>query len=113
MQIIPLEAIPNQQLNVLLDGSPITLAVYSRAGFLYLDIGRGTEWIARGMLIVPGESILRASVSFDGHLVMIDTRSQLDTPSAPVWDELGSRYVLYHMTSAEYARYAPVAGVPV
>ena len=113
MQIIPLEAIPNQQLNILLDGSPITLAVYSRAGFLYLDIGPGTEWTARGMLIVPGESILRTSVNFTGHLVMIDTRSQLAAPSEPAWDGLGTRYVLYHMTSAEYARYAPVAGVPV
>lgn len=113
MQIIPLEAIPNQQLNVLLDGSPITLAVYSRAGFLYLDIGQGTEWTARGMLIVPGESILRASVNFTGHLVMIDTRSQLAEQSDPKWAELGSRYVLYHLTDDEYARYAPVAGVPV
>lgn len=120
MQTIPLEPIPNQQLNIILSGQHITLAVYSRAGFCYLDIGIGGDWTARGMLIVTGESILRKGLSFTGHLVLVDVRSRLDAqfdPASdltadPVWTGLNTRYVLYYMTDDEYTRYAAVAGVP-
>lgn len=119
MQTIPLEPIPNQQLNVVLFGQNVTLAVYSRAGFCYMDIGIGGEWTAKGMLIVTGESILREDVPLTGRLVLVDVRSRLTMqydPSSglssdPVWTGLNDRYVLYYMTEDEYQQYAEAAGV--
>ena len=120
MQTIPLEPIPNQQLNIILSGRNVTLAVYSRAGFCYLDLGMGGDWTARGMLIVTGESILRDGADFPGRLVLVDVRSRLDAqfdPSMdmnadPIWTQLNDRFMLYYMTDNEYQTYASAAGVP-
>ena len=103
MQTIPLEPIPNQQLNIILSGRNVTLAVYSRAGFCYLDLG-----------------MLRDGADFPGHLVLVDVRSRLDAqfdPSMdlnadPIWTQLNDRFMLYYMTDDEYQVYASAAGVP-
>lgn len=111
MQQIPLISSDNQQLNVILANQNCTVALYERAGFFYLDLGINADYILRGILIVPGESILPVRPVFSGHIVMIDTLAPLDAQTQPTVAGLGDRYQLMYMTDDEYAQYSAAAGV--
>lgn len=98
---VPLIALPNQQLNVTLDGQNCTIAVYQRDESLYLDLYVGQTCIRTGAICIPTAPIITGSTAFKGQLYIVDTLSQPDAQSNPVYTGLGDKFKLIYLTQEQ------------
>lgn len=99
MQIIPLRAIPSQELQVVLSGQDCTIFLYWRHGRLYMDLTAGMTPVCRGAMCQCGASITQfPSTAFTGSLHFWDT---LGRQAAPKWDGLGDRFCLVYIPAGE------------
>lgn len=103
MQKIPLLALPNQQLNVVLGDQNVTLAIYDRADFCYIDLAAGQDYVVRGRLINPAENLIPAGRGFTGQIMVIDMERLPEEQDPPVYTGLGSRWEMFYMTDDEAA----------
>ena len=94
MQIIPVDAIPNQTINVQLAGQNCTLNIYQKSTGLYMDV------LVNGILIIGGvicqnlNRIVRSLyLGFIGDFCFIDTQGKTN----PVFSGLGVQYVLAYL----------------
>lgn len=98
---IPLQAIPNQQFQVVLDGQNCTLHIYQRGDFLYMDVECEGAEIRTGAICLPDISLTNYdSADFSGMLFFIDT---LGKGAVPTYEELGDRFILCYATADEVA----------
>ena len=98
MTTIPLQPIPSQELQVLLDGQPCTLSVYWRHWRLYADLYVGDEAVFLGAVCLNGQAVNQSpSADFSGTLVFVDTRGA----QHPRWDGLGDRWRLVYLPDGE------------
>ena len=101
MQIIPLRAIPAQELQVILDGQECTIALFWRWGRLYMDLTVGAVAVCRGAICQNGASIMQfPSTAFVGSLHFWDI---LGKQAAPQFDGLGGRFCLIFLSEGEEA----------
>jgi hypothetical protein len=92
-QIVPLQAVPNQTLQVQLDGQPCIINLYQTAYALFIDLYVGNSLIACGVICENLNRIVRyAYRGFVGDLAFVDTQGSTD----PVYTGLGSRYQLLY-----------------
>lgn len=101
---IPLIAVPNQELNIILNGQSCTIAIYQRSEHVYLDLYVGSELIRQGSLCIPTAPILSKPCNFSGQLYIVDFDSQPSNQANPNYTELGSRFKLYYVTEDEEAQ---------
>lgn len=98
MQEITLNAIKSQRVTVSLNNTSYTIRIHQRSTGLFLDIYLGESAIAQGILCLNCNWVVRYSyLGFPGDLVFVDKKGS----SAPYWDELGSRFRLYFLTTSE------------
>lgn len=91
MQIVPLQAVPSQQLQISLGGQSCQIAVYSQNTGLYVDVNvNGVDFsigvIARNL----GPLVPTMYLGFIGNLLFVDTQGTSD----PVYTGLGSYGVI-------------------
>lgn len=99
MQKIPLEAIPNQNFNIVLDGQSCIVHLYQRGEYMYLDISSNGVWVRQGVICLTNINLLNYPLlDFSGMLFFGDLSGKNGTPN---YKELGSRYVLFYATEAE------------
>lgn len=104
MQKIPLAAIPSQQLNLVLNGQNVTLAIYVRAGFMYLDLAVDTAWIQYGRLITPGVLILPGTVpGFSGNFLILDMYRDITEQRQIDYLRLNADFEMFYIPPAEIA----------
>lgn len=103
MQKIPLLALPNQQLNAVLGDQNVTIAIYDRAGFCYIDLAVGQDHVVRGRLINPAENLIPAGRGFTGQIMVIDMERLPEEQEPPEYSELGSRWEAFFLTDDEAA----------
>lgn len=95
---IPLQKVPNQELQIILNGQNCALHVYWRFGKLYCDLMVNNEQVFTGCMIQDCQLINQSpSLLFSGGLIMVDTLGD----ATPCWDELDSRWVLVYLTNEE------------
>lgn len=98
MQIVPVQPIPNQTLQVQLDGQPCTLNIFQYAYGLFMSV-----FVADALIIasVPCENFNRivrnVYLGLSGDFVFLDTQGTED----PVYTGLGSRFVLLYLSEDE------------
>lgn len=100
MQQIPLQAIPSQQLQIVLGGQSCQIAVYTRSTGLYVDVNVNGADISTGVLarnMVP--LVPTVYLGFAGNIFFVDTLGLTD----PTYAGLGARYQLMYLTAADYA----------
>lgn len=99
MQTIPLDPIPNQSLNIVLDEQNCIIHLYQRGDYMYLDISvNGTE-VRQGTICLCNIDLLNYPTPyFSGILFFGDLNNQDGVPN---YAELGTRYVLFYATGAE------------
>lgn len=98
MQIIPLQAVPNQTLTVLLADQNCRINVYQKFFGLFVDLSVGSTLILSGVIAQQANRIARyAYLGFTGDLVFFDTQGATD----PVYTGLGSRYQLVYLEAAD------------
>lgn len=103
MQIVPLRAIPNQQVQSQLNGQACTLNVYQQAFGLYVDVYLGSQLIVAGVIAENLNRIVRGSVAAISEPGFVGDFSFLDLQGAddPVYTGLGSRWVLLYLLPGE------------
>jgi hypothetical protein len=100
MKTIPLQPIPAQTLQIVLDGQYCTFSVYYRWGRCYLDLTVGATPILKGILCLHGEKLNTSpNIDFSGSLYFVDTQAQ----EPPQWEGLGDRWVLVYLSEGENA----------
>lgn len=96
---IPLNAIPNQQFTVTLDGQICQIRLYWRYDNLYCDLSVKDEVICTGALCVTNELILQQpKLNFRGNLLFVDKEGHGVQPD---YKELGTRFVLCFVPESE------------
>lgn len=100
MQQIPLQAVPSQQLQIVLGGQNCQIAVYERSNGLYVDLTVNGTLISTAILalnLVP--LVPTVYLGFAGNILFVDTLGTTD----PTYTGLGARYQLLYLTAADYA----------
>jgi hypothetical protein len=98
MQVIPLQATPNQAVQVQLGAQAAELRVYQAAYGLFVDVLLNGTLLLAGVVAENLNRIIRSDyLGFDGDLVFADTQGADD----PVYTGLGSRFVLVWVTAAD------------
>ncbi len=98
---VPLQPVPAQQLQIVLGGQNVQIAVYLRGSNLFVDVNSGGADISIGVLalnLVP--LVPTVYFGFAGNLVFVDTQGDSD----PTYNGLGSRYQLLYISAADYAQ---------
>ena len=95
---IPLQPIPAQEVQVILDAQNCTLSVYWRFGHLYADLLVDSEPIFTGAICQNLQWVNQSpSPVFSGGLMFVDSLGE----DAPRWDGLGSRWSLLYLDADE------------
>ena len=98
MEQIPLQAIPSQEVQVILDGQNCTLSVYWRWGHLYADLLVDSEPVFQGAICQNLQWVNQSPTAlFSGGLVFVDALGD----EAPRWDGLGTRWALLYLDADE------------
>lgn len=99
MQVIPLQAIPNQSFNIVLGEYNCILHLYQRGEYMYLDLTADSVVIRQGAICLVDVDILNyKNNNFDGYLFFSDLMGLFGIPN---YSELGNRYVLFFATKEE------------
>lgn len=98
--IVPLRALPNQQVQCQLGGQACTINVFQQATGLYTDVFVGIDPKAQGIIALNLNRIVRYRyLGFLGDLCFWDTQGQED----PVYTGLGARFQLVYIAEGERA----------
>lgn len=98
MQIVPTQAVANQQLQVQLGAQACTLVIYQYAYGLFMDVYVGANLIIAGVICENLNKIVRdAYLGFVGDFCFFDTEGTSD----PVYTGLGSRFLLLYLPEGE------------
>jgi len=95
---IPLQPIPSQEVQVILDSQNCTLSVYWRFGKLYADLLVNSEPVFQGAICQNLQWVNQSpSPEFSGGLMFVDALGD----ESPVWDGLGTRWALLYLDAEE------------
>lgn len=98
MQTVPLQPLPNQTLQVQLNGQPCLLSVYQTAYALFIDVYVGPTLIVGGVICQNLNRVVRgAYLGFVGDFTFYDAQGAED----PVYTGLGSRFSLVYLEPAD------------
>jgi hypothetical protein len=93
-QIVPLQAVPNQTLQIQLNGQICTLEIYQTDYELAINVYVAGALIIGGVICQNLNRIIRSLyLGFSGDLSFLDTQGTSD----PVYTGLGSRWLLYYL----------------
>lgn len=102
MQVIPLTAVPSQQLGVTLNGQNCVINVYQKGDAVYADLFIGAQTLLTCVRCHDRDRIVRYTyLGFSGDIAFIDTQGTTD----PVYTGFGSRYLLVYLTPDEVIAY--------
>lgn len=105
MQIVPLRALPNQTLQIQLNGQACTINVFQLNYGLFITVYVGSQLIVPSVICENLVVIVRnAYLGFSGDFVFVDTQGSLD----PVFTGLGARWQLAYLTPADLATFGLV-----
>jgi hypothetical protein len=100
MQTIPLQALPNQTMQVQLGTQNCTLSVFQFAYGLFATLLVGATGIVVSAPCQNGNRLVRdAYLGFSGDLAFVDTQGSAD----PVYTGLGTRWQLLYFAPADLA----------
>jgi hypothetical protein len=110
MQTVPIQAVPNQNLQVQLGSQACTLEIYQYAYGLFINVYVSGVLIIGGVICENLNRIVRdAYLGFVGDFVWFDTQGKSD----PVYTGLGSRFLLVYLEQADVGQETAAAtGIP-
>lgn len=100
MLLVPLQALPNQQVQVQLDGQACTLVVQQLAYGLFMSVSVGASVIISNVICENLNRIVRSVyLGFVGDFVFVDTQGATD----PVYTGFGpgARYQLIYLEESD------------
>lgn len=105
MLTVPIQAVPNQQIQVQLDNQAVTLNIYQQAYGLYVDVLVGNSPIIQGVIAQDRNRIVRdAYLGFIGDFVFIDLQAAAGQYGEdPIYTGLNTQFVLLYLEEADLA----------
>jgi hypothetical protein len=98
MIIVPLQAVPNQTVNVQLGGQYVILNVYEKFYGLFMDVYANGNLIVAGVICENLNRIVRdLYLGFLGDFIWIDNQGSTD----PVYTGIGARYSLAYLETID------------
>lgn len=95
---IPLQAIPSQQVTVLLDNQYVQVDVYQKRTGLFANVYLDNVLVIGGVICQDRNRLVRSTyLGFTGDLAFVDMNGTDD----PTYDGLGDRFQLMYLSSAE------------
>jgi hypothetical protein len=92
MLVVPLQAVPNQQLQVQIGGQAVSLNVYQESYGLFMDVTANDIPIITGVICLNLNRIVRdLYLGFLGDFIFADTTG---AGADPVYTGFGARFVL-------------------
>lgn len=95
---VPLVAIANQSLNVVLDTGEYVLTLREANGCMMADITRDGAAVVSGARCLPGEPLIPYAYLQSGNFVFSTVNDDL-----PDWQQFELTQALYYLTDAEMA----------
>ena len=93
MKIIPIEAVPSQQMNIVLSQQNCTLKIYQNSGLVYVELAVAGKPLVYAGLVRNRVNLVRGSyLHFIGNLMFVDTQGSSD----PVFTGFNSRWLLIY-----------------
>jgi hypothetical protein len=100
MLIIPLQAVPNQTVNVVLNNQSCVINIYQKFWGMFLDLYVNGSLVIGGVICLTGHlCVISAYLGFVGDLMWADTQSGL--PTDPVFTGVGTRYQLQYLSPSD------------
>ena len=100
MQTVPLQPVPNQQVQTVLGGQNCQIAVYQKDQGVFADLNVNGVDVSSGILALNTVNLCPCGYAgFAGSLFFADTQGSDD----PVYTGIGSRFLMLYMTEAELA----------
>ncbi len=91
MIVIPLQPLPAQTVDVVLNEQPVTVFVYQRSTGLYVDLDLNHVLVIGGVIAHDRNRIVRSTyLGFVGDIAFVDTQGSSD----PDYTGLGDRFIL-------------------
>jgi hypothetical protein len=98
MKLIPLSAVPSQNLSSLLGGQNCQIKVYQKTTGLYVDVSVNDAPIVSGVVCRNAVQLVRdAYLGFIGDLVFLDTQGTSD----PDYTGLAGRFVFVYLEASD------------
>ncbi|MGE8128962.1 phage baseplate plug family protein [Methylobacterium sp. NPDC080182] len=98
MQIIPLQAVPNQSVKAQLGNQPCKIIVQQKLYGLFADLYVNEALLVGGVICQDRNRLVRSAyLGFSGDLMFTDTMGTED----PTSDGLGSRFQLVYLDPSE------------
>ncbi|WP_342111638.1 phage baseplate plug protein [Methylobacterium sp. SI9] len=98
MQIIPLQAVPNQSVKAQLGNQPCKIVVQQKLYGLFADLYVNEALLVGGVICQDRNRLVRSAyLGFSGDLMFTDTMGTED----PTSDGLGSRFQLVYLDPSE------------
>ncbi len=101
MILIPLEQIPNQEFEIILNNQDCTIHLFLRGDYLYLNLSLDNEPVFYGAICYDRTKILPVNSIFKGNFIFIDNLGS----SNPEYTKLNDRYKLYYLTNDEVSEF--------
>lgn len=99
MKKIPLQTIPNQRFNVVLNDQNCTIHLYQKGNYMYMDFtADGTEIRTGAICLVNIDLLAVPTPYFSGYLFFVDMKGKGATPN---YKELNDRFILMYITEDE------------
>lgn len=95
-QVVPIQAIPNQQFSITLGGAFYDITIAEARGIMAASITRNNVVILEGIRMVAGSPVIPARYQEDGNFMMITTGFEL-----PHYTGFGVRQFLVYFSVAE------------
>jgi hypothetical protein len=100
-EVVPVQAIPNQTLQVQLSGQACVLNIYQLAYGLFMDVYVGNSLIVASVICENLNRIVRdLYLGFVGDFVFVDTQGG-SNPQDPIYTGLGARYQLVYLEASD------------
>jgi len=100
MQQIPLQAVPSQTLQTVLNGQQCALSIYVKTQCMFFDLALGGSPIAYAVQCKNLVNLVPTSyLGFTGWLLFLDMQGEED----PQYSGLGSRWLLLYLDAEDIA----------
>lgn len=98
-QVVPVQAVPSQVVNVVLNQQQTTLNIYQRGTNVFVDVYSNNALIIGGVVALNANVIVRnAYLGYLGDFAFYDTYG---TATDPQYAGLGSQYILVYYLPSE------------
>ena len=98
MQTVPLQSLPNQTVNIQLNGQSCTLNVYQKSTGMFMDVLVNDVLIIGGVICENLNRIVRSLyLGFIGDFAWVDTQGNDD----PYYSQIGVRFYLLYFNASE------------